>query len=394
MEIFMLQFVLASLVSSTALSSFAFDYGNDKATITSNDLEITLDEQANGARLVGPPQERGKICSTVSLELVSGSAFAMYLSTDEPKNRQTEKWDELDFEFINTIGQGNVWVNTFHDGKDLQAGGDATLGSTSAGSSVTDKRYCIHWDIKDKAVWTIDNVVVRVFSLQGWSKPLKPYFSYWGIPLGADADASLIKWFGKRTEKGSHSCHAKNVEYGSEPEFPSIPVTIIIGPSQGSQGNGNGGYSGNKGYGENGGYGNQGNKGYGENGGYGNQGNKGYGENGGYGNQGNKGYGENGGYGNQGNKGYGSQTDMPVITNVPAETTQVYQMTTDVPIATPVATIDMPAATPQAYPTPDAGVGAPYGGMIMTTTATGNQAIVSSAESFGTVLYLLSFLLI
>ncbi|KAJ3317057.1 hypothetical protein HDV06_002101 [Boothiomyces sp. JEL0866] len=383
----MLQFVLASLVSSTALSSFTFDYGNDKGKIINNDLEITLDEQAQGARLVGPAQERGKICSTISLTLVSGSAFAMYLSTNEPQNRQTEKWDELDFEFINTIGGGNVWVNTFHDGKDLQAGGDTTLGATSAGASVSDKKYCIHWDIKDKAVWTIDDVVVRVFSLQGWSKPLKPYFSYWGIPLNADADAGLLKWFGRRTEKGSHTCHARNVEYSSEPNFPSIPVTIIVGPSTSTQGN-QGNMYGNQGntYGNQGNtYGNQGNT-------YGNQGNT-------YGNQGNT-YGNQGNtYGNQGN-GYG----MPVITQVPVATPQAYPMTTDMPmaypmttdmpVATPPATVDMPAVTPQAYPTPDANAGAPYGGMMMTTTATQNQAVVSSAEKFGTVLYLISFLLI
>lgn len=149
---------------------------------------------------------KAKLCADVDVQLIEGAAFAMYASTSEPTDRKNEKWDELDFEFVSTIGPGNVWVNVFKDGVDLQRLNPTSLGAVSSGSSqVTGKRYCISWDQSGskRAIWTIDDRVIKTQSLQGWTKALTPYFSYWGVAKGdSKAEAGLVKFAGPRSAGG------------------------------------------------------------------------------------------------------------------------------------------------------------------------------------------------
>ncbi|KAJ3307411.1 hypothetical protein HDV03_000059 [Kappamyces sp. JEL0829] len=224
--------VSVSVIYAATLSDFKADYGEGTFSITGNNLKMTLNKDAQGARLVANQASmKGMVCSTISTELSLGTAFSMYLSTGEPSDRTYEKWDELDFEFIKTIAPGTVWVNSFHDGTDLEhAKAVPGLGARSTGSdSVSGKRYCIYWDVvaAKQAIWTVDGQVLYSYSLQGWSKPLKPYFSYWGLSVSdRSPSTALVGWFGSRSpsDTGLLTATAENVVYSLSPTMPVLPA--------------------------------------------------------------------------------------------------------------------------------------------------------------------------
>ena len=133
----------------------------------------------------------------------------MYVSSGEPPDgvdRATVEWDELDFEFLLEDGvsdDGNIWVNTFHDGKALsglyKSTGLASLKETTS-------KFCISWSIGpnptsgetvNQAVWTIDGTVMNTQDLTGWTRPLFPYISYWSS--AGNEDPGLLSWTGAFT---------------------------------------------------------------------------------------------------------------------------------------------------------------------------------------------------
>ncbi|KAJ3338316.1 hypothetical protein HDU91_001267 [Kappamyces sp. JEL0680] len=201
--------VSVSVIYAATLSDFKADYGEGTFSISGNNLKMTLNKDAQGARLVA---------SQASMKGM-------------PSDRTHEKWDELDFEFIKTIAPGTVWVNSFHDGTDLEhAKAVPGLGARSTGSdTVSGKRYCIYWDVMaaKQAIWTVDGQVLFSYSLQGWSKPLKPYFSYWGLSVSdRNPSTALVGWFGSRSpsDTGLLTATAENVVYSLSPTMPVLPA--------------------------------------------------------------------------------------------------------------------------------------------------------------------------
>lgn len=201
------------------LDSFSVDYGQTNVVKSSSThLQIKLDSNGNGARLTAQTSPKGRICSDIFMNPESGAAFAMYVSSGEPDpaNRANEKWDELDFEFPGGLQPGHFWFNVFHDGKDLPG-----VPVPSGHSSFSGNRYCISWDIagSKNAIFSIDGTVVKAVKLNGWTKPLKPYLSYWGIAMGSPASSFLG---GQRTNPETFIASAQNVAY--DLVFTELPL--------------------------------------------------------------------------------------------------------------------------------------------------------------------------
>ena len=73
-----------------------------------------------------------------------GAIFALYATSGEPKDRETDLWDELDVEFL---GQSNdkMWVNYYHNGPVPGWYGE----NRDLGFSADDAfhNYCLDWDL-------------------------------------------------------------------------------------------------------------------------------------------------------------------------------------------------------------------------------------------------------
>lgn len=52
-----------------------------------------------GGRISWQGMNSGSFCYDLVNQLTSGVVFSGYLATEEPTNRATDQWDELDFEF-------------------------------------------------------------------------------------------------------------------------------------------------------------------------------------------------------------------------------------------------------------------------------------------------------
>jgi hypothetical protein len=159
-------------------------YGDSQVTLLDNkSIEIKLDAPIDdnseplGARLEHVEEaSKGRVCASIKTQAVSGNVFAMYLTSKEPKDRSTEKWDELDFEFTGR-SPTTVWTNVFHDGSDSGQGQDIALGFNS---DEKEARYCIDWEIGNQAEWSVDGKSIRTISLEGWTKRMHATFSFWG----------------------------------------------------------------------------------------------------------------------------------------------------------------------------------------------------------------------
>ena len=174
-------------------------YGEEQVTfLDDKSFQIRLsaansnDGDPLGARLEYRTEAmKGRFCSRIKTQSVSGNAFAMYLTTDEPIDRELEKWDELDFELLGH-SPDQVWTNAFHDGKADNQGWNVAL-PNGASSDDVEMEYCFVWHVGQTAQWLIDGTEVRSMSLQGWTKRLHPVISFWGSKRDV---SSLTSWSG------------------------------------------------------------------------------------------------------------------------------------------------------------------------------------------------------
>lgn len=200
-----------SLISATQAVTvsgieFTADYGVENVSAVGDKLTINMNTQGGGSRLKGGQAAmHGKFCAVPEGQFASGSVLAMYVSSQEPVDRGSDKWDELDFEFMlenGTVDNGKVWINAFHDGQDLKGFFQPTGLSKLRGSA---SNFCIAWSIGtapngktiNSAVWTVDDRVIFSRDLTGWTKPLMPYVSFWSS-YGSGNDG-LISWTGPFT---------------------------------------------------------------------------------------------------------------------------------------------------------------------------------------------------
>ena len=220
----MLFLLAVSIVQAITVSGVEFtpDYSPGNVDEIDSGATITMNKVGKGSRLKGPKSFHGKFCAVPQSQMIPGTVLAMYASSGEPPegvDRATVEWDELDFEFLLEDGvsdDGNIWVNTFHDGKALsglyKSTGLASLKETTS-------KFCISWSIGpnptsgetvNQAVWTIDGTVMNTQDLTGWKKPMFPYVSYWSS--AGTEDAGLISWMGEFTPAVSVAT-LKDLEY-------------------------------------------------------------------------------------------------------------------------------------------------------------------------------------
>ena len=170
-------------------NQFIAAYGGDRVTRLNHKLvtlQVRLDagstpeSNPEGARLEHITEAtEGRYCASIQTQSVSGNAFAMYLTSQEPLDRGSEKWDEIDFEFVGR-DPTNVWTNLFHDGSDVGQGQSIPLGFNP---DQVQGRFCLKWKVGESVEFSINNQTVRTASLAGWTKPLHAVVSFWGVPL-------------------------------------------------------------------------------------------------------------------------------------------------------------------------------------------------------------------
>eukprot|EP00611_Tribonema_gayanum_P007202 TRINITY_DN1652_c3_g1_i1.p1 TRINITY_DN1652_c3_g1~~TRINITY_DN1652_c3_g1_i1.p1 ORF type:complete len:328 (+),score=88.02 TRINITY_DN1652_c3_g1_i1:222-1205(+) len=138
-----------------------------------------------------------KFCATISIQAsVSGTIFALYATSGEPLNRDTELWDELDLEFTEPQPEA-VWVNSFHKGSQQNPDGSfvgifADLGARADNQGGPQTHtYCIEWDTTadaPQATWTRDGETLHELALDGWAKPMQAIISHWSTDCVAGGD--------------------------------------------------------------------------------------------------------------------------------------------------------------------------------------------------------------
>jgi hypothetical protein len=158
-----------------------------------------------------------------------GPVFAFYVADREPVNRETENWDELDFEFFyNPQGKdqyGNhfpsttnshVWTNMFHN-KGSSLRGDNGVMTPMASKDWS--RLCIKWAGNWAALYQ-NGQVIRSFQLEAghvWRNDMRGYMSIWG--------ADIPDWNGVISQNFFGEAHA----YVHVPEVRSdIPGAAMV----------------------------------------------------------------------------------------------------------------------------------------------------------------------
>lgn len=183
--------------------------GGDNIRAIDNELIFSVDPPNKGCRAMSVwASMNGSLCADIATApgINPGSVFAMYVITEEPQNRNVDKWWELDLEFLGKRPE-DVWINVFSGGV-----ADQTLEKMGNYRALPEKsnsgyhRYCINWDVDEKiASWYVDGIELYSYAMDGtWTKPMRAVISYW---------AGVAEWTGASGVLSRVSTHVKDIQY-------------------------------------------------------------------------------------------------------------------------------------------------------------------------------------